>query len=77
MKDLEYVIRVSKRKPLLNIVQRKRRVQWSKEHVSRDFQFSKSISFSDESKFVIPLNNGKKVWRKKVINSILNAYKRR
>jgi len=44
MKDLEYVIRVSKRKPLLNIV------QWAKEHVSEDLQFWKLIIFSDESK---------------------------
>jgi len=39
MKDLEYVIRVPKSKPLLNIVQRKRKVKWAKEHVSRDLQF--------------------------------------
>ena len=31
LKDLEYVIRIPKRKPLLHIVQRKRRVQWAKE----------------------------------------------
>jgi len=65
MKDLEYVVRVPKRKLLLNIVQRKRRVQWAKEHVSRDLQFWKSIIFSDESKFLIPLDNGGKVWQKR------------
>ena len=43
MKDFKYVFRVPKRKPLLNIVQRKRRVQWAKEQVSRDLQFWKSI----------------------------------
>jgi len=62
MKDFEYVIRVLKRKPLLNIVQRKRRVQWVKEYVSRDLEFWKSIIFSDESKFVVPLDNCRKVW---------------
>jgi len=72
MKDLEYLIRVPKRKPLLNIVQRKRRVQWSKEHVSRDLQFWKSIIFNDECKFVVPLNNSGKVLPKKMRNSILN-----
>jgi len=56
MKDLEYVIRVPKRK---------RMVQWTKEHVSRNLQFWKSIIFSDESKFVVSLDNGGKVWRKK------------
>jgi len=61
MKDLEYVIRVAKRKPLLNIVQRKRRVQWANKHVSRDLQFWKSIIFSNKSKFVVPLDNGEKV----------------
>jgi len=34
MKDLEYVIRVPKKKPLLNIVQRKRSVQWAKKRLS-------------------------------------------
>ena len=55
MKDLQYVLRVH----------RKRRVQWAKEHVSRNLQFWKSIIFSDESKFVVTLNNGEKVWRQK------------
>jgi len=36
MKDLEYVMRVPKGKPLLNIVQRKRMIQWAKEYISRD-----------------------------------------
>ena len=65
MKDLEYLIRIPKGKPLLNKVQRKRRVQWAKEHVSRDLQFWKSIIFSDESKFVVLLDNGEKLWQTK------------
>ena len=65
MKDLEYVMGVPKRKPLLSIVQRKRRAQCAREHVSRDLQVWKSIIFSDESNFLVPLDNGGKVWRKK------------
>jgi len=77
MKDLEYVIRVPKRKPLLNIVQRKRRVQWSKDMFLEIYSSGNQLFSAMRVSLWFHWITVEKYGEKKVKNIILNAYKRR
>jgi transposase len=73
MKDLKYSSYKSRCKPLLNIKQRRKRIDWSRIHKNKDPHFWKNVIFSDESYFEIPIGQKGRVWRKKMRNSTRNA----
>ncbi|GFX14180.1 transposable element Tc1 transposase [Trichonephila clavipes] len=52
------------RKPLINCVNRKNRLPFAKEHISKPESFWNTVIFSDESKFNLYRSDGQyKVWR--------------
>ncbi len=54
----------AKRKPYVNMVQKRRRVLWAKAHLKLTFSKWKSVLWSDESKFDILVgNHGRRVLR--------------
>ena len=56
---------MARKKPYISEVNRKKRVQFANEYVSKDSEFWNKVIFSDESKFNIFQNDGQiLVWRK-------------
>lgn len=56
---------VPTRKPLLNMRQKRKRLDWVKQHAKEDHSFWKNIIFSDESNFQVPICEHGRVLRKK------------
>lgn len=57
--------RVSRKKPYVNALNRKRRVQFARNHENHDYNFWKPFIFADESKYNIFGSDGRTmVWRK-------------
>ena len=60
-----YHCRSARRKPLINSVNRMKRLQYTTSYKNASLDFWNKVIFTDESKFTIFQGNGKKVWRKK------------
>lgn len=61
-----YKGRVVRKKPFINEKNRKKRLQFARDHVNKPLSFWKNVLFSDESKFNIFGSDGRKfVWRQK------------
>lgn len=57
--------RVARKKPFMNLTNRKRRLNFAKEHITKDVKWWDDVIFLDESKFNIFGSDGKTmVWRK-------------
>jgi transposase len=57
--------RIARKKTFISLKNKKARVKFGKEHISKDLSFWKTILFSDESKFNLHGSDGKGyVWRK-------------
>ncbi|GFV16091.1 transposable element Tc1 transposase [Trichonephila clavipes] len=60
-----YNCRVSKRKPFISSVNQQKRLDFASAHVGKDFDFWKTVVFTDESKFNGFGSDGRvRVWRK-------------
>ncbi|GFY52692.1 transposable element Tcb1 transposase [Trichonephila inaurata madagascariensis] len=58
--------RVSSIKPLISSVNQQKRLDFASPHVDKDFDFWKTVVFTDESKLNVFRSDGRgKVWRKK------------
>lgn len=58
--------RIARKKPFISEKNRRSRLKFALEHQNKDFNFWKSVLFSDESKFNLFGSDGKvNVWRKK------------
>ncbi len=51
--------RIARKKPFINEVNRKRRLDFAREHVFKDSSYWNSVIFCDESKFNLFGSNGK------------------
>lgn len=61
-----YKGRVARRKPLISETNRKKRLEFAREHVNKSNEFWESVIFSDETKINLFGSDGRdKVWRKK------------
>ncbi|GFS65246.1 transposable element Tcb1 transposase [Trichonephila inaurata madagascariensis] len=61
-----YNCRVSRKKPFISSVNQQKRLDFVSAHVDKDFDFWKTVVFTDESKFNVFGSDGRrKVWRKK------------
>lgn len=57
--------RVARKKPFISEVNRKKRVEFAKEHQNKNFEFWKTVLFTDESKINLFGSDGRTyVWRK-------------
>lgn len=66
LKSCGFVGRVPRKKPYIGKLNRKRRLDFAKEYISKPTPFWESVIFSDESKFNVSGSDGRqKVWRKK------------
>uniref|UniRef100_T1HBX6 HTH_Tnp_Tc3_2 domain-containing protein n=1 Tax=Rhodnius prolixus TaxID=13249 RepID=T1HBX6_RHOPR len=64
--EYDYCGRVPRKKPFINKINRKRRLDFAKEYVSKPSSFWETVIFSDESKFNVCGSDGRqKVWRKR------------
>ena len=60
-----YSSRTARQKPLINETNRKKRLEFAENNLQHDFNYWKSVIFTDESKFNIFGSDGRvKVWRK-------------
>ncbi|GFU66761.1 HTH_Tnp_Tc3_2 domain-containing protein [Trichonephila clavipes] len=60
-----YSSRVARKKPFINIKNKKKRLEFAKTHQLKTDNFWKKVIFSDESKFNIFGSDGRRtVWRK-------------
>lgn len=58
--------RVPRRKPFISSVNQQKRLAFASAHIDKDFEFWKTVVFTDESKFNVFGSDGRgKVWRKK------------
>ena len=58
--------RVSRKKPYINEINRRRRLQFAREHVDKEKSWWDNVIFADESKFNVFGSDGQQyVWRKK------------
>ncbi|GFY38749.1 transposable element Tc1 transposase [Trichonephila inaurata madagascariensis] len=58
--------RVSSKKPFISSVNQQKRLDFASPHVEKDFDFWKTVVFTDESKFNVFRSDGRgKVWREK------------
>lgn len=57
--------RIPRRKPLVNVQQRQRRLNWAKEHLNWSHEQWKKVLWSDESRITLFANDGTQfVWRR-------------
>lgn len=57
--------RIARNKPFINERNRKKRLEFAKKYINKDFDFWKDVVFTDESKFNIFKSDGKvNVWRR-------------
>lgn len=72
LRKAEYNGRVARRKPFISGVNRRKRLQFAKEHVTKPITYWEDVIFADESKFNICGSDGRTmVWRKP--NTELNS----
>jgi len=63
--------RVVRKKFWINETNRKKRLEFAKQHLNKSQEYWNTVLFSDESKFNIFSSDGRRtVWRKKIRNSI-------
>lgn len=65
LKSEGYNGRVARRKPFVNKINRKKRIYWAREYVSKPTEYWDDVIFADESKFNVSTSDGRQmVWRK-------------
>ena len=65
LRSAGYNGRVSRRKPFISSTNKQKRLDFASAHIDQDFNFWKTVVFTDESKFNVFGSDGRgKIWRK-------------